>query len=91
MTRRRYRKAVQTTLLATRSKQDRRAAKQLSTPRVKAISHALTFGVLATVILVLLRSLTSATWPLVAAPLIGLATAALVLASHNGAGKSFLR
>lgn len=91
MTRRRYRKAVQTALPATRPKQHRRTAKPLSTPKVKAISNALIFGVLTTMILVVLRSLTSATWPLITAPLIGLATAGLVLASHIGAAKSILR
>lgn len=91
MTRRRYRKAVQTALPAAHPKQDRRSAKPLSTPREKAISRALTFGVLAAMILVVLRSLTSATWPLITAPIIGLVTAGIIFASHVGAARSIRR
>ena len=91
MTRRRYRKAVQTVQPTIRPKLRGRELKPPSAQKVKAISDALVFGVLATLIVVVLRSLISATWPLVFAPLIGLGTAGLVIAIYAVAARSARR
>ena len=88
MTRRRYRKAVQATHPTIRPKRPSRGAKPPSAEKNQAISDALVFGVLATMIVVVLRSLISAPWPLIIAPLIGLATAGLVVAAHAVAQKA---